>query len=402
MDCIKKMLVLCTTLFPIGLWCQEHNYSFEIYGTINTDIGYNFNSIHPDWFDVMRPTKLPSYRNEFGPGGNMFFSVRQSKFGIKSSQWTKLGELTTRFDFDLIGFGKDAGQTTIHLINAYAQLRRVGIGQTSSAFMDPDVFPEVLDYWGPMSRVFMFNVQLRYIPIERENQRLIVALERPGAKADGGDYANSIEIQNIVPVFKFPNLTAQYRRGGPWGYVQVAAIAKSIKWKDLDTADYDLSGSAFGWGVNLGLVYKVSTALTFKTQGVIGEGIENYIADAPADVALQSQPGNIAQPIQGKALPVWGFFTFAEITWSKALRSSIGYSMETIQNTDLQSPDAFRQGRYGVINLRYSPFYLMMFAAELQYGRRDNFSDGFRSEATKIQFTVKYNFSEKFLQKEKS
>src|SRR6187551_568430 len=149
MDCIKKMLVLWTTLFPIGLWCQEHNYSFEIYGTINTDIGYNFNSIHPDWFDVMRPTKLPSYRNEFGPGGNMFFSVRQSKFGIKSSQWTKLGELTTRFDFDLIGFGKDAGQTTIHLINAYAQLGRVGIGQTSSAFMDPDVFPEVLDYWGP-------------------------------------------------------------------------------------------------------------------------------------------------------------------------------------------------------------------------------------------------------------
>ncbi len=387
-------------IFPVYASAQEGKNWFEIYGTINTDIGHNFNTIHPDWFDVMRPTKLPSYRNEFGPGGNMFFSVRQSKFGIKSSSLTKLGELKTQFDFDLIGFGKDAGQTTIHLVNAYAQLGRFGIGQTASAFMDPDVFPETLDYWGPLSRVFMFNVQLRYIPIEKENERLIVALEKPGAKADGGDYTNSIEIQNIKPVFKVPNLTAQYRRGGNWGYVQIAGIAKSIQWQDVSPITYDLSGSAFGWGGNLGIVYKVSKKLTLKTQGVFGEGIENYVADAPADVALQSQPGNSLQPVQGKALPVWGFFSFAEITWSKVLRSSIGYSLEKIQNTDLQSANAFRKGQYAAVNLRYSPFYLMMFAVEYQYGRRDNFSDGFYSEANKIQFSFKFNFSEKIFRKE--
>jgi hypothetical protein len=400
MDTSRKILFyFLIVLLPVFSFCQENKNSFELYGTINTDIGYNFNAIHPDWFDVMRPTKLPSYQNEFGPGGNVFFSVRQTKLGLKTNTATKLGELKTQFDFDLIGFGKDAGQTTLHVINAYAQLGRVGAGQTPSAFMDPDVFPETLDYWGPLARVFFLNVQLRYVPIENKKQRLIIALERPGGKADGGDYANSIEIQNIKPVFNLPNLTAQYRRTGEWGYIQIAGIVKSIKWKDLDTASYDLSGNAFAWGGNLSVVWKTSDYLTLKGQGVYGKGIENYIADAPADIGLQSQPANTLQPLQGKALPVWGFFSFAEITWTKKWRTAVGYSMETITNTDLQSSNAFRKGQYAVINLRYSPIYVMMIAAEYQYGRRDNFSDGFHSTGNKIQFTFKFNFSEKIMQK---
>ena len=389
--------LLLIVLLPIYSFTQEKKNSFEIYGTINTDIVYDFNSIHPDWYDVMRPTKLPSFRNEFGPSGNIYFSVRQTKLGFKSSTHTRLGELKTQFDFDFIGFGKDAGQTTLHVINAYAQLGRLGFGQTPSAFMDPDVFPETLDYWGPLSRVFFLNVQLRYIPIENEKQRLIVALERPGGKADGGDYANSIEIQNIKPVFNLPNLTAQYRHKREWGYIQIAGIAKSIKWKDLDPSSYDFSGTALGWGGNLSVVWKTNDHLTFKTQGVYGEGIENYIADAPADIGLQSQSGNPLQPLQGKPLPVWGFFSFAEITWNKKLRTAVGYSMETISNTDLQSSNAFRKGQYALINLRYSPVYVMMFAVEYQYGRRDNFSDGFHSIGNKIQVTFKFNFSKQFI-----
>ena len=391
----RELLVCFFIVFlPNCCFTQEKKNTFELYGTINTDIGYDFNSIHPDWFDMMRPTKLPSYKNEFGPAGNVFFSVRQIKLGVKTSTFTALGELKTHLDFDFIGFGKDAGQTTLHLINAYAQLGRIGAGQTASAFMDLDVFPETLDYWGPLARVFYFNVQLRYVPIEKADQRLIIALERPGGKADGGDYANSIEIQNIKPVFKVPNLTAHYRRTGEWGHIQLAGIAKSIKWQDLDTANYDFSGSAFAWGGNISLVIRANKNITLKAQAVHGKGIENYIADAPADVGLQSQPGNTAQPLEGKPLPVWGFFSFVEILWNNQLRSSIGYSMETISNTDLQSPNAFRKGQYAVINLRYSPVKVMMIAVEYQYGRRDNFSDGFHSTGNKIQFAFKFNFSE--------
>jgi len=383
-------------LISIYSFAQEKQNSFEIYGTTMVDAGYNFNSIDPNWFDVMRPSKLPSYKNEYGPGGNVFFSVRQTKLGIKSSTQTGLGDLKTQFDFDLVGFGKDLGQTTFHLVNAYGQLGKVGAGQTASVFMDMDVFPTVMDYWGPLSRVFFLNVQLRYVAIETESERLMFALERPGATADGGDYANSIELQNVKPVLKLPNITAHYRRTWNWGHIQIAAIAKSIKWKDIDTVAYDLSGSAVGWGGNLSTLIKAGGKIKLKMQAVYGKGIENYIADVTPDVALESQPGNLNQPFQGTALPAFGFLTFAEIKWSNTLESSVGYSMLEIDNTDMQSGAAFKRGQYGLFNLRYHPKGNLIMAAEYQYGRRDNFFDGFHSNGNKIQLSFEYLFSNKF------
>jgi outer membrane DcaP-like protein len=389
----KFFLHFFLSLISIYSFAQEKKSSFELYGTAMVDAGHNFNSIDPNWFDVMRPSKLPSYKNEYGPDGNVFFSVRQTKLGVRSSTPTQLGELKTQLDFDLIGFGKDAGQTTFHLVNAYGQLGKIGAGQTASVFMDMDVFPTVNDYWGPLSRVFFLNIQLRYVAIEKENDRLIFALERPGGTADGGDYANSIALQNVKPVFKLPNITAHYRKIWKWGHVQLAGIAKSIKWKDLDTSMYDLSGSAFGWGGNLSTVINLSNKIKLKMQGEYGRGIENYIADVTPDIGLKSQPGNVAQPFQGTALPVWGFLGFVEIKWTATLESSLGYSMLKIDNSDLQSANAFKKGQYGLINLRYQPLSNLTMAIEYQYGRRDNFSDGFHSNGNKIQLSFEYLFS---------
>ena len=393
---VKIFIQLFIIMYPFYSIAQENKNSFELYGFINLDAGYNFNTIDPDWYDVMRPTKLPSYEGEFAPSGNVYYSVRQTRFGVRTSSSTPLGELTTRLEFDLFGFGKDAGQTTIHLINAYGQLGKFGAGQTASVFMDLDVMPITLDYWGPMTRVFNFNVQLRYIPIQKENENLMFALERPGGTSDGGDYTNSIELQNVKPVFNLPNLTAHYRNGGNWGYVQVSGVAKSMKWKDASgSSTTNLSGSAFGWGLNLNTVVNATKNITIKFQGVGGKGIENYIADAPADITLKSNPGNVSKPFIGAALPVLGFFCFTEIEWTKKFRSSIGYSMERVNNSDLQSSNDFKKGQYALLNLRYYPVDNVMAGIEYQYGRRDNFSDGFHSIANKVQFSCRINFSTK-------
>jgi len=69
------IIQLLIFLLPIFSFAQVDKNSFEIYGFIITDGGYNFNSIDPDWFDVMRPTKLPKFKNQFGPSGNYFISV---------------------------------------------------------------------------------------------------------------------------------------------------------------------------------------------------------------------------------------------------------------------------------------------------------------------------------------
>jgi hypothetical protein len=395
----KSLLVrLSVLLLPVFSFAQEDKKSLEVYGFILVDGGYNFNSMNPDWFDVMRPTKLPRYKNEFGTSGNYFLSVRQTRVGVRSSTKTKFGELKTQFDFDFYGFGKDAGQTTIHLVNGFAQLGKLLVGQTPSTIMDTDVFPVTLDYWGPCSRIFLLNVQVRYTPVFNEKQRFAIGLERPGATADGYDYTNSVDSRQLKPRLPLPNLTAHYRRNWNWGYTRIAAIAKSIQWQNIsDTSSVDLSGKDIGWGVNVSTVVDVTKKIKFKFQGEWGEGFQNHIADPSPDVALQSNPANASAPARGKALPVWGFFSFAEYKWSGKLQSSIGYSMMQIKNSDLQSPDAFRMGQYALFNLRYYAVENLMVGIEYQYGRRDNFSDGFHSGCHKIQFAFKCNFSKIFI-----
>jgi hypothetical protein len=376
------------------LFAQAPQSRLEIYGFIMLDGGYNFNTIDPDWFDVMRPTKLPSQAGQFAPSGKIFFSMRQTRFGIRSTTPTSLGQLRTRFDFDLFGFGDNLGQTTFHLINAYAELGKFGAGQTASVLMDQDVFPVTLDYWGPSSRTFFFNIQFRYTPIDNDRTRLAMALERPGASADGSNYRTHLDMEHVEPQFPLPNFTIHYRRKTAWGHAQAGALLKFMKWNDLnDTGPYSLSGQAVGWGFNASAALNVSDRLTLKGQAMYGKGIQNYVADGTTDVALQRNDGNPSTPAVGVPIPFAGFFTFAEYKWTEQWRSTIGYSLEQVDNTNLQRADAFRRGQYGLFNIRYYPVDNIQIGAEYQYGRRDNFDDGSYSNANKLQISFKINFS---------
>jgi hypothetical protein len=111
----------------------------EIYGFAMMDAGYDFKQVDPDWFDVVRPVKLPARQDQFGADGNTYFSVRQTRFGVKSEVPTSAGALKTQFEFELFGTGSDAGQTTFRLRHAYGELGQFGAGQTWSPFMDIDV-----------------------------------------------------------------------------------------------------------------------------------------------------------------------------------------------------------------------------------------------------------------------
>jgi hypothetical protein len=180
----------------------------------------------------------------------------------------------------------------------------------------------------------------------------------------------------------------------------LSGILKSIRWEDSSSSSgYNLSGKEVGWGFNLGAVIHTGKKITLKAQGVYGSGIENYIADASIDVGLGSNPGDPSQPVKPKPLPVWGFFSFAEISWSQSLRSSIGYSELTIQNADLQLASDFRRGQYGLVNLRYYPTSQLLVGIEYQFGKRENFKDGFHTNGNKIQLSFELNFSHKFIHK---
>ncbi len=393
---LVAMLVLVDSMV---VQAQDGKNWLQIYGFAMTDIGYNANQIHPDWFDVIRPTKLPTVKDQYGTDGNAYFSVRQTRFGTKSSTATGLGELFTQFEWELFGTGVDAGQTTIRLRHAYGELGQFGVGQYWSPFMDIDVFPNTVEYWGPTGMAFFRNIQVRWMPIKGDS-RLTFALERPGASADQGDYAGHVELQNVKSNFPAPDFSAEYRFGRPWGYVELAGIVRYMKWEDLSPTPVDISGDAVGWGLNLSSNIKFLQNNVLRLSVVYGEGIQNYMNDAPADVAIEDSA--VTNP-EGVPIPLLGVVAFLEHSWSDKFATAIGYSFIDIDNTNGQSFDAFSKGDYAVGNLVYTPVQDVMMAAEVQWGKRENFKDSptpndnylKTADIVKVQFSFKYNFSHK-------
>jgi hypothetical protein len=372
---------------------QEPKPSMEIYGFAMLDIGHDFKTIDPDWFDTMRVSKLPSFDGQFGEDNNTFAGVRQSRLGVRASTPTSLGELKTTFEFELFGVGVDSGQTTFRLRHAYGELGHFGAGQTWSPFMDPNVFPNSLEYWGPTGMVFFRNVQFRWMPIKGDTN-LTFALERPGASGDPGTLGGRIELQNIKGRFPLPDFTGQYTVGRKWGYVRVAGALRRINWDDVLDDQFDLSGHATGWGLNFSSNLNVKKDI-IRLQLVFGEGIQNYMNDAPADIGVVRVTGDPSRPIAGETIPIVGLVAFLDHTWNDKWSSTVGYSRTDIDNTEGQAPDAYKTGQYALGNLLYSPVPNVMVGGELQWGRRTNFSDGFSSNGVKVQFSFKYNFSYK-------
>jgi len=370
--------------------------TFSIYGFAMLDAGYQFKQADPNWFDTVRPVKLPAFKDQFAPNGNYYSSVRQSRLGVKSSTPTKYGELKTIFEFELFGTGVDAGQTTFRLRHAYGELGHFGAGQYWSVFVDPDVFPNTNEYWGPNGIPWFRNVQFRWMPIKGKNS-LTIGLERPGAGADLGRAADRIELQGVKPRFPLPDLTANVRFERDWGHFQASGLVREIKWVDTVADNFDLGGSAVGAGLSLNSALNFGKKDVGKFSFTYGRGIQNYMNDAPVDVGIALNPGGGARvPIKGVALPMTGLMAYLDHTWNKRFSSSLGYSMLNISNSNGQARDAFHRGHYASGNLLFYPVDNVMVGAEVIWGRRENSLDGFRSDDVHLQFSFKYNFKKEF------
>src|SRR5262245_14109312 len=120
----------------------------------------------------------------------------------------------------------------------------------SGPFMDIDVFPNSIEYWGPNGMVFFRNVQVRWMPLKGRNA-VTIALERPGASGDQGVFSDRIELQGIRPDFDLPDLSGHVRFNRDWGHVQIAGMLRRIRWADVNNDQFDLAGRDVGWGATV-------------------------------------------------------------------------------------------------------------------------------------------------------
>jgi hypothetical protein len=382
---------------PLPKSPSDHN--LELYGFIQLDAIQDFDRVNPDWEATLRPSRIPTAHGEFGTDGQSIFSVRQSRLGAKATGMLAGKPYEAKFEFDLYGVGVDAGQTTMRVRHAYASWGPFLAGQTNTLFMDGDIFPNVIDYWGPPGMVFLRTPQIRWTFFDRNGWKAAVALEHATNDIDTGnlrlideDIASSIRNDE-----KMPDITAQVRYAGKWGHVQLAGIYRRLGYETLDTEDNRPRGHKDGWGVSLGASANVSLA-TLRLGAVYGRGIASYMNDGGMDfgpnVAVVPQPGTLVLVPSAEAVKLFGMTSYVDFNWSKQWTSSIGYSFDSVDNTSFQSADAFHKGEYASVNLLWHPVSNVFTGGELLWGERTD-NDGDKGKDLRFQYSFHWDFSSK-------
>jgi len=374
---------------------RDHN--LELYGFVQLDAIQDFNRVNPDWDSTLRPSRIPTEEGQFGGDGQSIFSVKQSRLGVKASGMLAGKPYEAKFEFDLYGTGVDAGQTTIRIRHMYAKWGPFLAGQTNSLFMDGDIFPNVIDYWGPTGMVFVRTPQLRWTFLDRNGWTAAVALEHPSDDIDPGNIRLIDEniAANIQGNEELPDLTAALRYGGNWGHVRLAGILRRIGYDTKGTEDNEPDGQETGWGINATTAIKLGMA-TPRLGVVYGRGIATYMNDGGMDLAPSIstifEPPSVILIPEAEAVKLLGVTAYVDLQWSKKLSSAVGYSFTKVDNTNFQDATAFHKGEYASANLLYTPADNVMAGLEYLWGRRTD-NDGEKGTDSRLQATFKWSFS---------
>ena len=376
---------------------RDHN--LELYGFVQLDAIQDFKRVNPDWDATLRPSRIPTQEGQFGGDGQSIFSVRQSRLGAKATGLLAGKPYEAKFEFDLFGTGVDAGQTTFRVRHMYAKWGPFLAGQTNTLFMDGDIFPNVLDYWGPTGMVFVRNPQIRWTPISNKNWEVAIALEHPSDDIDPGNIRliDPDVAANLQSNEELPDLTAAVRYGGDWGHVRVAGILRKIGYETRDTENNEPSGHNTGWGINATTAIKLGLA-TPRLGIVYGRGIATYMNDGGMDLApaisTQVIPPAIIIVPRSEAVKLLGVSAYVDLQWTKQLSSAIGYSFTKVDNTNFQAEDAYHKGQYASANLLWAPADNVLTGAEFLWGKRTD-NDGDSGSDLRLQASFKWSFSSK-------
>ena len=146
----------------------------KIGGYFKTDFIYdlkpagNTDSFIPSSFPIPQPTSV----------NNSTISIRPTRLNLDFRvPTTKVGEVRFYLEGDFFG----TNSTTPRLRHAYAQVANFLLGQTFTNFMDPDAFPDTLDFQGPNGMVSLRNPQLRYGFALSPSTTLYISVEKPSS-----------------------------------------------------------------------------------------------------------------------------------------------------------------------------------------------------------------------------
>lgn len=318
-------------------------------------LDFIFDTGNPGDPDEFVPATIPVEGDPAKGGGSRFnLSAKGSRLMLDVRAPAREG--APRFYYENDFFGSGSAALNFKIRHLYGQYYNIILGQTFSAFEDPDAWPDTLDYEGPNAAVSLRLPLLRYqLPLTRKWQ-INASVEKPSSEVDTSGDPTAVSVNHA------PDIGVNTRwEEASFGHVQLAAIGRVIG------ADGDTNGNqtVFGGGLSLSVVKSLLTRDSLQFQGTLGQGIARYNND---DVF----PNDAAYDLSGdlKALPCLAVMAGYTHGWTETLRSTASYGFVAIDNEATQGPDAYHQTHYASLNLMWQPFRLLTVGLEGLYGRK--------------------------------
>ncbi|WP_282123557.1 hypothetical protein [Algibacter mikhailovii] len=316
--------------------------------------------------------------NVFGTDDSDSFKVDmyQTQMKFESTIVTKNGnDVYAVVEFDFWG-----GNGKMRLRKAYVEFNHWQIGQGWASFGDEVLWPNILEWEGPPSGVWVRSPHIKYFNTlgSNPNWRYIIALDAPIT-----DYNRYDEIEPLIgdAYQTTPDLILGIKHEKNWGHLRMATIFRHINY------EYDSEKSSFfGYGLSFsGRLAKAQN--NFQFQGTVGKGITSYITSI-AGFGYDGFP-----TINGEldATPSYGGWMAYEHFWTPKLHTNLvlGYTrfftddvsrvlVAQIEDVDtvVLNGNINHVHTYGIVNIMYDHFTRMTYGLELDFGTKKLDIDG--------------------------
>lgn len=306
-------------------------------------------------------------------GGITNLSARQTRFTLDVKSDAGGGALHAYVEGDFFGAGN-----SFRMRHGYGEWNGLLAGQTWTTFQDISARPFTLDYEGPDSEFFVRQALLRYTSKLANGMEWAVAAEDPDSQVTA---AGGLAGQGRS---EWPDLVARVRADRPWGHVQVAGIARQLRFVSNDGAVDETTG---GYGLNLSGSYKMPGSDVVMGHVGFGTGIGRYIESfgGTGSDAVLTPTGSL------EALDAWAWVLGYTHHWNQLLSSTASIGAAEIDNRPDQGPAAIKSAQSAHVNLVFNVSQQVLIGGELMWGEREN-NDGTDGDATRLQVSVQYSF----------
>jgi len=309
--------------------------------------------------------------NVFGDddSGSFKMDMYQTQMKFESSLTTDSGKnIYAIVEFDFWG-----GNGHMRLRKAYVEFDHWQIGQGWASFGDEALWPNIMEWEGPPSGVWVRTPHIKYFnSFGNPNWRYIIALDAPIS-----DYNRFGEIEPLLEEAHqtTPDFILGMKHEKEWGHLRMSTIFRNVNYKYNGEQD-----SFFGYGLSFSgkLMKEVNN---FQFQGTVGKGIATYITSI-------SGFGYDGFPTIGgelDATPSYGGWASYEYYFTPKIHTNFVLGYTRFYTDDVRRFLLVDGGKneinvingnidhthsYGIVNIMYDQFKRLTYGLELDYGTK--------------------------------